>query len=261
MILLLGGTSDSVVLAKKIQTCFKNVILSTATHYGEKIASSEFSGEIMHGKMDLSALTTFCEEKKIRCIVDATHPFAKIVSENSIEVSRNLGIMYLRYERPECESLLGNDVRSERIRRFDSYEEVGNYLNQHQGNALVTTGSKDIEKLTCVINDLSRLYVRLLPVSEQLIKMETLGFLPKQLILMQGPFSVAMNTAMLEDVHADFLITKESGQAGKTDEKIESALACGVEVLLINRPKVEYPVVYTAIEEIIAHLNTIDTLG
>ncbi len=254
MMLVLGGTSDSVILAQKLYEAKKAIVLSTATAYGERIAALNYKGDIVHGKMDEEALTHFCQARQIECIVDATHPFAQLVSETAIQVCSQLNLAYYRYERPESDLLL-EDTSTEDLLFCDSYEAAGRFVNAREGNILVTTGSKEIEKLTQVIEDKSRIFVRFLPVSEQLLKMEALGFMPSQMILMQGPFSVELNQGMLEKVGAKFLITKESGASGKTDEKIEAARRCGVQVLVIQRPKVAYPNVYKSIEGLFEQLK------
>lgn len=255
MILLLGGTSEGTSIAQKLYEAQKPIVLSTATEYGERIARQGYQGDIIHGKLDLAALKAFCQLREIKRIVDATHPYAKIVSENAILVSRELNISYYRYERPESEVHKAAEEKVEDIIFCDSYSVAGQWVNVHEGNILVTTGSKEIEKLTEVIENKERIFVRLLPVSEQLLKMEALGFLPNQMMALQGPFSVEMNVAMLNKIKAKFLITKESGAAGKTDEKIEAAIRCGVQVIVIRRPIMAYPNIFESIEQLIEQIR------
>ena len=54
---------------------------------------------------------------------------------------------------------------------------------------------------------------------------------------MQGPFSEEMNVAQLRYADAGYLVTKASGETGGFPEKCEAALALGVEVVCIGRPK------------------------
>ena len=46
-----------------------------------------------------------------------------------------------------------------------------------------------------------------------------------------------MNLATLRYANADFLVTKASGKNGGYDEKCEAALAAGVHLVVIGRPK------------------------
>ncbi len=53
---------------------------------------------------------------------------------------------------------------------------------------------------------------------------------------MQGPFSEELNIAMLRDLNARYLVTKDTGAAGGFGEKIRAAKACGVTPVVIRRP-------------------------
>ena len=46
-----------------------------------------------------------------------------------------------------------------------------------------------------------------------------------------------MNLATLRYADADFMVTKASGKNGGYDEKCEAALAAGVQLVVIGRPK------------------------
>ena len=51
----------------------------------------------------------------------------------------------------------------------------------------------------------------------------SLGFVGKHLICMQGPFSRELNTAMLRQFDAAYLVTKDSGKVGGFEEKLAVA--------------------------------------
>ena len=68
---------------------------------------------------------------------------------------------------------------------------------------------------------------------------QALGFEGRNLIAMQGPFSMEMNRAMLTQYECRYLVTKDSGKAGGFLEKIQAAEACGATVVIIGRPLAE----------------------
>lgn len=107
----------------------------------------------------------------------------------------------------------------------------------HRPNILITTGSKELAPYTQIPDFAERCYVRALPTLEALEKCQALGFRREHLILMQGPFSEEMNVAQLRYADAGYLVTKASGETGGFPEKCEAALALGVEVVCIGRPK------------------------
>ncbi|TCT13792.1 precorrin-6A/cobalt-precorrin-6A reductase [Natranaerovirga pectinivora] len=250
MILLLGGTSDGLKLAKELYAYTKDIIMSTATDYGHLIAEEAFQGKVIWGQMDERELLAFCEAYKINHIIDATHPYAQIISENAIKVCKALNINYWRYERPA--SIEDNIVN---VIWCKDYYEAGEYINKREGNVLVTTGSRHIDKFLEGIENIERVFVRVLPITENIKKLENLKLTPKQIIAIQGPFSMKMNKEMLDHIKAKFLLTKESGTIGHTKEKIEAALHCGVEVIMIKRPLVQYPNVYETIEGLIGAIK------
>jgi precorrin-6A/cobalt-precorrin-6A reductase len=251
MILILGGTSDSIDLARKLWTITPNFVLSTATEYGGILAEESFRGKVISGKMDKAELEAFCIKYAIRHILDATHPYAELISEHAIQICKELDIVYWRYQRPRSIKEEQNHLG---IISCNSYKEAGEIVNAGIGTVLVTTGSRHIEKLIESIEDLQRIYVRVLPHSEHLMKLEALKLQPKQIMAIQGPFTKMMNLAMLEHIQAKYLITKDSGEAGKTDEKIQSALEHGAQVIVINRPPTTYPNVYDNMKALISNL-------
>ena len=105
------------------------------------------------------------------------------------------------------------------------------------GNILITTGSKELHLYTQIPDYESRCTARVLPAQSVVETCTELGFTGKHLICMQGPFDLEMNLATLRYANADFLVTKASGKNGGYDEKCEAALATGVHLVVIGRPK------------------------
>lgn len=244
MILLLGGTSDSLELANELHRITPHLIVSTATDYGATLAHDKFKGRIISGKMDEKELRAFCEAHRVEHIVDGTHPYAHLISENAMKVCEGTGMTYWRYERPSTR-------HTSEVIVCATYEEAGRYINVRTGNVLVTTGSRYLEDLIGCVEHRSRLYVRVLPSVEHLTKLRALHLLPRQIIAMQGPFSLEMNRAMLEHTQARYLITKESGEVGKTEEKIQAAIEWGAEVIVIQRPPITYDNSYDTLASLI----------
>ncbi len=249
MILILGGTTESICFASILETNGITAIVSTASAYGQFLAETGFSGQVISGKRDLEQFIELCRAYNIEGVADMSHPYAVEVSKNGIAVAQTLGIPYFRFERPRSsqQGVDGNDP----LVYFDDYKEACIWLNSKVGNILVTTGSKSVETWVGDITDVSRLHIRFLPVSEQILKMESLGLKPHQMLAMKGPFSREMNEAMLRHIDAKFLITKESGDNGMVDEKIMAAQKLGVTVLIIRRPPMDYPNKYETMDSLL----------
>lgn len=194
-------------------------------------------------------------------VIDATHPYAAVVSENILTACAAAGVRCIRVERedsgagehgiesaqkalPEREDTGagGKASASEGVafHWVESVEEAAAWLageSAQRPNILITTGSKELTPYTQIPDFAARCYVRALPTVEALGKCQALGFRRDHLILMQGPFSEEMNVAQLRYADAGYLVTKVSGETGGFPEKCEAALALGVEVICIGRPK------------------------
>ena len=200
-------------------------------------------------------------------VIDATHPYAAVVSEHILTACAAAGVRCIRVERedsgaeehgiesaqkvlPERESTgVGGKASAPEgaaLHWVESIEEAAAWLAQsdrssseaaQRPNILITTGSKELAPYTQIPDFAARCYVRALPTVEALEKCQALGFRRDHLILMQGPFSEEMNVAQLRYADAGYLVTKASGETGGFPEKCEAALALGVEVVCIGRPK------------------------
>lgn len=194
-------------------------------------------------------------------VIDATHPYAAVVSENILTACAAAGVRCIRVERedsgagehgtesaqkalPERESTgAGGKASASESAAFhwvESIEEAAAWLageSAQRPNILITTGSKELAPYTRIPDFAARCYVRALPTVEALEKCKALGFRRDHLILMQGPFSEEMNVAQLRYADAGYLVTKASGETGGFPEKCEAALALGVEVICVGRPK------------------------
>ncbi len=208
-----------------------------------------------------------CQLSASLLVIDATHPYAAVVSENILTACAAAGVRCIRVERedsgagehgiesaqkalPEREST-GEDGKASAsegaaFHWVESIEEAAAWLAQpdrssseaaQRPNILITTGSKELAPYTQIPDFAARCYVRALPTVEALEKCQALGFRRDHLILMQGPFSEEMNVAQLRYADAGYLVTKASGETGGFPEKCEAALALGVEVVCIGRPK------------------------
>lgn len=77
---------------------------------------------------------------------------------------------------------------------------------------------------------------RVLPTLESIAACEAANIPHRNIIAMQGPFSFALNQAMMEQFHIRWLVTKDGGAAGGFDEKAAAASAAGAQLVVIRRP-------------------------
>ena len=162
-------------------------------------------------------------------VIDATHPYAQIATENIAAAAAETGTEYLRLQRD------GSQVSDEAVFVPDIAGAV-EYLNGTDGNILLTTGSKELAKYTGIRDFAKRVFARVLPLPSSLEACSTAGVSPGHIIAMQGPFTEELNIAMLRFASAEYLVTKDSGDVGGFGEKASAAAKAGAHLVVIGRP-------------------------
>jgi len=231
--LVFAGTKVGREFVKELLQEGQKVIVSTATPYGASLYQAHENLVVNHQKMNYEEMMEYIQSKNIDEIIDSTHPYAIHVTENMIKCAKVLNIPYRVLERDSYIKDNGSDF----ITIVNDYEEACNYLIERQGNILLSIGSNNVEAFTPI--SLDRMIIRILPTSQVLTKCEKLGFSPKNMIAMQGPFSYEFNKTIYKDYNIKYLVTKDSGKSGGVEEKVQSALDSEVEVIMIKRSACE----------------------
>lgn len=252
-ILIVAGTTEGRNLAEYISESLTeslkdgnwNCYVSAATEYGKQILEEEnLEGiRLISGRMDEEQLEEFIIEHCVNYVIDATHPFARVVTENLKKVCQGQKITYIRCLREQTEHEITDSgkkaMTAEKIVVTESVEDAAEFLKQTEGKILLTTGSKELAKYTVIPDYRERCYARVLSTLKAVQDSVELGFTGKHLIAMQGPFSVEMNLAVLHQTEAKYFVTKESGTAGGFEEKVLAAEQAGAVLVVIGRPQEE----------------------
>ena len=159
--------------------------------------------------------------------IDATHPYAVEVTKNIKAAAEQAGVEYLRLLRPAS-------PLPENCLVFESAKQAAEALAAKEGNLLLATGAKELAQFAAIPPE--RLYPRVLPTLESIAACEAANIPHRNIIAMQGPFSFALNQAMMEQFHIRWLVTKDGGAAGGFDEKAAAASAAGAQLVVIRRP-------------------------
>ncbi len=236
-ILILAGTTEGRMLSDKLETVGIRHIVSVASEYGETILGDAGTRTIQTGKMDENAMALYLDSEGFRAgdfLVDATHPYAKEVTENAAHVAEKMGLKYLRVAREKV-----NIPDSKNIHVFENVEQCAEVLKNVNEPVLVTTGSNKLETYAEILSaeTLKNTFVRVIPSLESIEKCKNIGFEESHIIALQGPFSVELNVALIKQYGIRHLVTKESGKAGGFEEKIEAAEKCGISTYVIQRPE------------------------
>lgn len=223
-----AGTTEGRLLCGRLARAGRPVRAFVATDYGGRLAGEAPGVEVCEGRLDADAMGRAVAGCSL--VVDATHPYARQVSENLRGACEKAGVPLLRVARPATP--LPPDAVA-----VGSAREAGEFLVAREGEVLVATGAKELGVLAAAMGDqAARLHVRTLPSPEALRACGQAGVPPERVICVQGPVSRSMNVACLRDSRASWLLTKDSGREGGMPEKIGAARECGARLVVIGRP-------------------------
>lgn len=231
-IVIFGGTSEGRELAETAQRSQVPVLVSVVSEYGESLLTESKWVGVHQGALDADGMKELLKRENPPFVLDATHPYAKVVTAQVRAVCEELDLPCYRVLREE-------ETLEDGMYRVASTQEASDFLEKQTGNILLTTGSRELHVFAEKETLLPRLFARVLPDSKVLAQCEEMGINGSHLIAMQGPFSVEMNQALLHQTKAVWMVTKESGARGGFQEKWQASKQCGVKFLVINRPESE----------------------
>lgn len=238
MILILAGTKDGRLVAKKLAAAGFPILASTVSVYGGNLLEEDMVAQVRSGPLAEHELADLLRKRKIRMVVDATHPFAVQARYNVRQACEETQVPLLRYER-ESLPRSGDGTTIIDVPHVSGAIEAASSI---AGNIFLTTGSNTVEAFVHGL-DPCRLAVRLLPDPVNLQKCIALGISPGRLIAMQGPFTTKLNLEMFRHFKAAAVISKESGKTGGLPEKIAAAAELQIPLILIGRPSLpEVPI-------------------
>ena len=211
-VLLFGGTGEGRALAEWMAARGIPHTVCVATEYGETLLPAGAEAHV--GRMDSGEMEALMRAGGYSLAVDATHPYAVEVTEHIRAAAEAAGLPVLR--------LVRQSDGGELCRRAKDMAGAADMLEQMPGHVLLTTGSKELHHFARP-GLAERCYPRVLPMADSLERCLTLGFPPKNIICMQGPFSRELNVALLRQYHIQTLVTKDTGGYGGFREKAEAA--------------------------------------
>lgn len=249
-VIVIAGTVDARRIIEELVKLNISVVATVTTVFGSELISGYEGVKVYSGRLDKDGMVGIVKEEGAQLLIDASHPYAGNASVNAIEACKAADVKYLRFERNE------SSVKTSNVIRVKDFFEAAKLAETFDGNIFLTVGSNNLEAFTNSITDFKeRLFVRVLPESKVIIKCEQAGLSAKNIIAIKGPFTEEMNCEMFKMANAKVVVTKDSGEAGGTDEKLLAAEKLGIKVIMVERPKVEYGHKVSSIEEVVNYLR------
>jgi precorrin-6A/cobalt-precorrin-6A reductase len=218
-VLILGGTGEARALADRLVAMGHEVTTSLAGRTSDPILPE---GNIRVGKFGgAPGLVGYLRAARIEWLVDATHPYADLISVNAVAAARASGVPLLRLTRPKW-------IEPEGAGWIHVPDMAGAPGALPAGaSVLVTTGHEGLETLLARRD--CHFVVRLIeaPASP----------LPAYAVLVRErpPYTIEGERALMAREGITLLVTKNSG-GEQTVAKLRAAEQLGVAVVMVDRP-------------------------
>jgi len=250
MILLLGGTSETAPVAEALAKAGYRVLVSTATNIDLFIGSHPRIGH-RRGRLDAEQMSGLIRERRVRAIVDATHPYASAVRATASQVAEQLGIPYLTYVRPGS---VGEGIG---VLIAENHEHAARLAGEMGKSILLTIGSRNVLPYAAEARSVGiALVARVLDHPDSHEACREAGISADCVLTGRGPFSVEENRSVIRKYNIGVLVTKDSGEAGGVPEKIEAARLENCAVIVVGRPEGNQTCGFENVPELVRELKS-----
>lgn len=231
MILLIGGTSETAPLASGLAEAGYGILVSTATDSRLDVGSHPRISR-RTGRLDEEGIVALGQEKGVRAIVDAAHPYATAVHETAENAAKRLGIPCLVFRRPEA------PVPEGPVCFAADHAEAAEMAFADGRPVLLTTGSRNLGPYAEAARRSGvPLAIRVLDAPESLAACRAAAIPEERTLAGRGPFSLKENLAAIRRFGIGMIVTKESGRAGGFDAKLAAARQANCRLIVLRRPE------------------------
>ena len=247
---LIGGTQESAIAARAIAQENLSCLISVTTESAISLYPISPSIEVIVDKLSPNRLLDFLTTNHISVVLDFSHPFAIEISQNAIAACSHLKIPYLRFERESIpnQSIYTNQSPAKSVASFDQLLSQNLLLNQR---VLLTIGYRYLS-LFQDSQTKSTLFARIIPSQIALETALNAGFTSDRIIAFRPPISYELERSLWQHWQITTVVTKASGAPGGEDIKRKIADELGIQLIIIERPKIEYPQIPSNLEASIA---------
>jgi precorrin-6A/cobalt-precorrin-6A reductase len=240
-ILILGGTAEARQLAGRLAgRAGLDITLSLAGRTATPAAQPVPVRVGGFGGAD--GLAKYLVGERIDALIDATHPYANVISANAVEAARRSGVQLVALRRPPWIKVAGD--------RWIEVSDVGEAvraLGQTPRRVFVALGRNELKPF----GDAPQHYylIRSVDPVDPPLPLPHVGY-----VTGRGPFGEADDHALMAEHRIDVIVAKNSGGTA-TYGKIAAARARGIDVIVLCRPPAPDGAAVETIEDAIAWLD------
>lgn len=221
-VLILGGTGEARELAALLLGRGHRVVSSLAGRVSKPRLPV---GEVRIGGFGgVEGLARYLRDADVSAVVDATHPFARTISDNAAAACAHAGVPLLRLERPGWSAASG----AEAWHWVDDHDDAATTVAGLGQRPLLTVGRQSLDRFAGPLADVPAVVRVVDPPDHPL---------PEQWLVLRarGPYTEEGERELLARHAIDVLVTKDSGGA-LTWPKMAVATAAGIPVVVVRRP-------------------------
>ncbi len=237
-LLILGGTGEAADLARQATT--RPGLKVTTSLAGETRDPAPLEGTVRSGGFGgADGMADYLRQSGIDLVVDATHPFAAVISENVAEACSAVGVALVHLVRPPWVRQDGDT--------WIEVDDLGQAAAEVVGRRVfLTIGRVELGRFAGMED--TWFLVRVIDPPAQ----------PPPLVnhrIIEGrpPFTIDGERALMSEHKIDVVVSKNSG-GGATYAKIAAARALGLPVVMVRRPPPPDGPVVGSVEETLAWL-------
>ncbi len=249
---ILSGTSDGPVIANRLLELNYSVFVSVLTYKAGQAYIENPKLHIITGKLNnKDEIINFIKKNQIICVVDATHPFAVIISKNLNNACKEIDIPLLLLERKSIVNKTNNCFY------IDNLKDINN-VDLENKNILLAIGSRFLnDTANYYIYYKANVFTRVLPTYESITKAFGSCIKNSNIAILEPSKN---NKNILEKKLCDFweidyILCRESGSYSQRNwENIVSGSK--IKLFLVKRPKVknDYSYTFNQYQNLINHI-------
>jgi len=187
-------------------------------------------------------LAKYLAAERIDALIDATHPYANVISANAVAAVRRNGVPFIALRRPPWVAVAGD-----RWIAASDVREAVRAIGQTPRRVFVALGRNELAPF----RDAPQHYylIRSVDPVEPPLPLPHVGY-----VTGRGPFSEADDHALMTEHRIEIVVAKNSGGTA-TYGKIAAARALGIDVIMLRRPPPPDAAAIETIEDAIVWLD------
>jgi len=240
-VLILGGTTEARLLAERLAT--RGALDVTVSLAGRTSVPVAHAVPVRVGGFGgASGLADHLKAEHIDALIDATHPYANVMSENAAAAARQTGVQFMTLRRPPWRTGDGD-----RWTVVDDTTAAVRALGDRPRRVFIALGRNDLAPFVTAPHHFY-LIRSVDPVDPPLPLPDVIY------VVARGPFGEAEDRALMHEHRIGVVIAKNSGGRAAYG-KIAAARTLGIDVVMLRRPQPPAGPAVESVDDAIAWLD------